>query len=465
MKKIYLTLAAVTAMLFTACTQSEDITQNNTNDASAPQAVQFGTYLGKVMRAGNTGDIASAGGLFVADGDVTVDKANGFGVFAYLTDAALTTAGNPAYYNVAIAPNFMYNQQVKANTATPTDWTYTPIKYWPNGEDNSGATQTAAQYLSFFAYAPYVPTTNDGAVKGTKTWGITAISANTATSNPVLSYTLDKTNFVDLLWGTRNYTDGGLYGLSKGTEGTPAKDAAGNYYNVNLTKQNTTETVDFAFKHALAKIGGNISSFQIQCDIDKDGEITGGTKEAETFITVKSVTIKNDAGSFVKSGQFDIVQGRWTTDTPVSVAEGELIDITSPAINGNIIENNVTYADDVWKIDGTAKDGVTTTPQNLFATAPGAAYFIPGGAMKLLVTIQYVVRTRDVNLSSGYSEVTQTIKKSVNLSALNTPNKYYKILIHLGLTSVKFTATVSDWEAASAGTADAEISLPANVKP
>lgn len=366
----------------------------------------------------------------------------------------------------------MYNQQVKANSSTPTSWTYLPLKYWPNGGDSNNsstpsnsATEQSAQYLSFFAYAPYVPVTpGTGAVTGNNTWGITALTANNATSNPTISYTLDKTNFVDLLWGVRSYSsEGDKYGQSAGTESNPTADAAGYYYNVNLVKQNLTETVDFTFKHALAKIGGYENSFQVVCDIDGNGSSSAGygSKDDATFITVTSVNIRNKAGSYVKSGQFDIVQGKWTPSSPVSVTEGELINISSPAIHGNIIENTVTY-NSGWKIDGVAKSGVTTSPSNLFATAAPAAYFIPGGSMDLLITITYVVRTADSNLSTGYSEVTQTITNSVNLSSLATPNKYYKILVHLGLTEVKFSATVADWEAAS-GAIDKEIWLPSNV--
>ena len=472
MKKTFLAITALAAMLFAGCTSSDELTtlESIKTADNTPTPVQFGTYMGKT-RAGITGAISSAGTLYVSDGDATTDKANGFGVFGYLTSSALATSGSPLAYNVDIAPNFMYNQQVKANSATPTSWTYLPLKYWPNGEDannstpSNTATQQSAQYLSFFAYAPYVPVTvGTGAVTGTNTWGITALTANSATTNPTVSYTLDKTNFVDLLWGVRSYSsESDKYGQSAGTESAPTADGAGYYYNVNLVKQNLAETIDFTFKHALAKIGGYDNSFQVVCDIDGNGSSSAGygSKADATFITVTSVNIRNKAGSYVKSGQFDIVQGKWTPSSPVSVTEGELINISSPAIHGNIIENTVTY-ESGWKINGVAKSGVTTSPSNLFATAAPAAYFIPGGSMDLLITITYVVRTADSNLSTGYSEVTQTITNSVNLSSLATPNKYYKILVHLGLTEVKFSAAVADWEAAS-GAIDKEIWLPSNV--
>ena len=77
---------------------------------------------------------------------------------------------------------------------------------------------------------------------------------------------------------------------------------------------------------------------------------------------------------------------------------------------------------------------------------------IPGGtAQSLYVTLEYYVRTADTNLALGYSEVLQKITNKVDLSSLN-PNKYYTIIMHIGLTSVKFEAVVADWATTDNGT-------------
>lgn len=55
------------------------------------------------------------------------------------------------------------------------------------------------------------------------------------------------------------------------------------------------------------------------------------------------------------------------------------------------------------------------------------------------------VRTADKNLSQGYTEVRQIITNKVELGTSLDPNKYYTLIIHLGLTSVKFEAVVADW--------------------
>ena len=48
MKKNLFMMAAATAMLFTACTNSDDVALNDrVINENAPQPVEFGTYLGK----------------------------------------------------------------------------------------------------------------------------------------------------------------------------------------------------------------------------------------------------------------------------------------------------------------------------------------------------------------------------------------------------------------------------------
>ena len=76
--------------------------------------------------------------------DLTLLQSKGFGVFAAHT-------GLHTYANSSISSNFMHNQKV---TYSSSNWTYSPIKYWPNVEDGSDL----PDYISFFAYAPYSET-------------------------------------------------------------------------------------------------------------------------------------------------------------------------------------------------------------------------------------------------------------------------------------------------------------------
>ena len=62
-------------------------------------------------------------------------------------------------------------------------------------------------------------------------------------------------------------------------------------------------------------------------------------------------------------------------------------------------------------------------------------------------------------MSKGYTWIPQEITKTISLGAIEM-NKSYGIVMHLGLTSVKFTATVSDWVAAGS---EVSANLPVNV--
>ena len=198
-------------------------------------------------------------------------QAEGFGVFAYLTDEK-DWNGSPAAKDDA-TPNFMYNQQVLYSANV---WTYTPMKYWPNDfstgavddqdddrADNPATGSVNGGRLSFFAYAPYVEVTpGTGAVTGEASYGITALTGNTATDDPLVTYKLNPSvtfrdaadasfslpspfvkDNVDLLWGVAatNHFHTILNNGKSLTEGLPLTD---------LTKPTTSEAVNFRFLHA-----------------------------------------------------------------------------------------------------------------------------------------------------------------------------------------------------------------------
>ena len=519
MKKfISLTLAIASLLALASCTESDVLNDTIAEElANQPQAVEFGTYMGKVNETRATGGVV--GNITTASLQTGAHNV-GFGIMAYMkglngaTDCYTTGTWN------AQAPNFMYNQQITYST---DHWTYTPVKFWPNDfaangnvDNKEGTSETheaqgsaAAGKLSFFAYAPYVApadyTTKSDTHQlsstpntafnvdnsGAATDGIVAMTANDYTGEPQVKYILsaaDLTHAVDLLWGIR-----GTATYNKADKTQDTKDlSGGNVYNTDLTKQQVGETVDFLFKHALAKIGGNFyqatpevknSGLQIILDLDngsKDGgvqpgtTITGGVKEDATLVTVSDIKIEDVAtyntrtsvntfgttSDLINSGWFNIAKGTWSENTAVGATYSSSVTKTDVigggwAMNPSIKEGTVSW-DTQWKIDGTARTGVTTTAQNVYtddSNAP-ALLLIPSTtqAQTLIITITYTVRTRDTKLTAGWTEVTQTITNEVKFPANSlASNKYYKLLIHLGLTSVKFSATVSDWDSAISG--------------
>ena len=91
--------------------------------------------------------------------------------------------------------------------------------------------------------------------------------------------------------------------------------------------------------------------------------------------------------------------------------------------------------------------GVTETAQSVYNDgSKSPIILIPGDTPKFTVTVDYVVRTYDAALNTKYTEVEQIITKTITFANAVELNKYYSILMHLGLTGVKFTASVSAWD-------------------
>lgn len=450
-------------------------------------------------RAGVEGQIDSDDKLKGTTEIKTSVSVPGFGVFAYMkgTNGATNcyTFSDPTYTWNDAAPNFMYNQKVDWNTTVSGAWGYAPLKYWPNDfaadgnvdnaqpstEANNAQGSVDAGKLSFFAYAPYVDATASTGAVTPNTYGIIGLTTNAATTEPKVTfrfkhtgtygtdavYDISTSNNVDLLWGTRTTASYNLANNGTSTL-TGYKDSENNYYNTDLTKQKTTETVDFKFKHALAKIGGyegSKSGIQVVADFDANDATpketpAEGTKATETLITLNSITIQNaeDSGNkMAVGGVFNIASGRWENqdyDTGASFTKTYSV---GDAANNSVVWEpatpTLTYSSG-WKQDGETLAGIDQTFKDVFTSATDALYIIPGSDAKLKITVQYTVRTYDANLvdldgestaETTSTKVVQTIANVVDFTALKS-NHYYKLIIHLGLTSVKFAAEVAAWD-------------------
>lgn len=492
-----LVLVAGAATMLAACTSESDNSPSAKisyeSVAAAQQVpVTFGTYIGEqaITRAttGYVGNISDAATLQGA----TVE----FGVFGFYTGEELyyntsngaTPTPAPASGSAASAtkPNFMYNQEM---TYSGSAWTYNPIKYWPNDfngtspypvdtqSTDGAASGTKNNYLSFFAYAPYIKnltqtdaTTIDGAGQAGATSGITNFSGNDYAGNPTVTYVIgnDGQN-VDLLWGIYNASTGQNV-LSAGTNVggnvlIPGPIAGKANTNINMQKQKTAGKIIFDFKHALAKIG----DITVDSWIDDVAATTGHTDiGAATRITVKSITIEDADGSMKNSGRFDLATGDWSNltgtldfshqlnqsaDVPSS-NQWQLADgIREPAAPAALITSHA------W--NATIPTGVTEVAQTVYKTANHyPVVFIPGSTPKLTFVIDYFVRTLDPNLATEYSVVEQQITKTVTFGAPAALNTKYDINLHLGLTSVKFDVNaVSGWDGGTTQT----VHLPINV--
>lgn len=199
---------------------------------------------------------------------------------------------------------------------------------------------------------------------------------------------------------------------------------------------------------------------------DQKGALTGGTKDNSTKVTVNTITIVAKAKSAVsgddkyyqtaQTGNFNLANGHWAITS--SEGASATAATTTYVINRTGTGDNVagTLNSDIaepaswngtWASNpaGVLASGVT----NVYSTEAAPLVYIPGTYPELTVTVDYFVRTEDTKLDGGYSQVEQVITRTITFASPVQLNKRYNLTIHLGLTSVKFTASVSGWDDAS----------------
>ncbi|MBR4088128.1 MAG: fimbrillin family protein, partial [Bacteroidales bacterium] len=398
-KNLLIGLAALAAVTITSCQKDQVI-----NQVPQEQAIEFGTYVGRdAQTKGSVTDISTLCGA--------ANDTKGFGVFAYYTGTS--------DYTSTLTPNFMYNQRVYGTASGAQDptytWSYSPIKYWPN---NTG------DKISFFAYAPYNHNNSNYSISASNTQG-----------DPTISYNVsdDLTNHVDLLYAVPHE---------------------------NVTKQDIDEEINFHFYHALSRIG-----FKVEAMVDnKNGDNTGESDDdtttpngsinapasqdaTGTTITLKELSL---SGKFYPSGTLNLA----TSSTPTSPASSAPIwNSTTPnAIKTFTILNNqdtdditVTTAKTTIKED----EFLMIIPQNF------AEVLDPASDEEVTIKVIYDVTTTDSSNSANSSTITNTITESFNFNF--EAGKAYSFNLHIGLTSVKFTANVEDWDES-----DVAVNVPIN---
>lgn len=411
-------------------------------------------------------------------------SADGFGVFAFHNYTDNAPDSKPA--------NFMFNQQVRYTGS----WTYSPVKYWPN-ETGTNAKSTDFESLSFLAYAPWISVEE---AKNNKTagnvGGIIGICTNPSDAdapanemifdNIAIDYEVAQNPLkqVDLLWGVGDgsqYTD---------VEGNPKTLADGEPL-YELYKPSISYKVPFLFKHALSKLNLYIDAY-----VDGTGNtnpVANGTKIFVRKVTFKgnlatqgTLMLKNSeankpewkaiGGGNLTAPTDGLVLNDGRTDTKEATTEDatESFACLNPMI---IQKKNAFGTSEVGVTNATvsllkpAEDGtaslmvIPVKATNNSSTSPSTDPSTTTTTSGLEVTIEYDVLTEDDNLSVGLddgseqkgSAVTNIITKTIDGFTFEAGLEY-TINMHLGMTSVKFDATVQKW---GFGAAEA-IGLPEN---
>ncbi len=390
----------------------------------------------------------------------------GFGVFAqYAGNTAWTS-----YTEKSTTPfNFMWNQMV--NWDGTSAWIYSPVKYWPNDNnpaDDQGATGSQTHsYLNFFAYAPAVQAADLPGHGVAEADGIIELSANSA--NVSASYIYYRTSLekpfgtdksIDLLWATRR-----------------------NCYKYDSDGANddgrVTDQVNLLFKHALTKLDINVRAM-----VDRTADHTSPAYSTDvngnTRIFIDNVSITTP--TYYPEGKLKIASEDDTpvwdyTDISTSKTKflfGSDIDLSLANVNDTKDLDNVKYSlryaapnvptnatiddDDHDDIDDNTgltlvetaraafdemEAGVIATEQQMSANYSTFMFCPSAATSDISIRAVYHVVTFDPNLTLNnpkfYSNVTNDITASLGNDDFKfEPNKQYKILLNLGITSVKF---------------------------
>ena len=189
MKKIF--LFAATAAMLAACSSEELTGVESAQQTTADNAINFSVYTPRtVTRAGAAGDNNTA-----------AIQTKGFGILAYYTD-------DEKYDKENSKPTFMYNTKV-TKSGTGTFWEYNPVMYWPNEFGNT-ATADYVDYVSFFAYAPYIDVTNETGIPTVK--AITDYDAFAAALGIVYTKTVTPLTAITRTEFEARYNGGTAYG-------------------------------------------------------------------------------------------------------------------------------------------------------------------------------------------------------------------------------------------------------------
>ncbi len=417
MKKI-VTFAAIAALVLSACAKIETV---QTPEVDEP--IAFGAYSGNaVTKAGAYGEETTS-----------TLQTNGFGVFAYQTtgDAALGI------------PNFMYNTKVSTSS-----WTYSPIKYWPNqiqsgNTDSQPATAYATDKVSFFAYAPHVAATaSTGAVTGGTTEGITALTDNKTPGDPKVTYKVsaDLDKQVDLLWGVVNPAANQTWTTVAGTSFTLT---AGKPY-LGLQKPALNTKIHFYFRHALAQL-------TLQAAAAYNQAAAGGTVQDGVKITIKQVELS--VPGMPQTAVLNLNNSTANTPFWEDVDGSATMALT---VSGSNINSDLLDAGDV--VPASQPDGVSGSFQNVITDGKYYTLIPKATSTTVNVKITYYVTTPDSDLKTTYSRVENVISKDVVFASGFAAGTKNTIKMTLGISEVKFEASVENWDNGSTG----EVDLPLN---
>lgn len=469
MKKNLLFVAASATLLFAACTSESGGPSSNISydalkaaeKADVQTPITFGTFTPREAVTRVIGD------------EVQLANHYGFGVFAYYTENA--------DYAVTAKPNFMFNQQVEAettgvvpNATAVTGWKYSPIKYWPNntlkdGENTTYNISDTKDKLSFFAYAPYIfpadiaadgtVMDNTGATPVARTKGVIKVApANGNIAGDV------KLTYVG---GSSKYSDELMFGVTQNNRiwnsvdgGSLTIDAGRPFKNLVKPVDND-RTITFYFMHALTKIGMTVRAAKNQALPGGSPELwnDGAADPNKTKILIEKIEFNRDMhwkGTLnLDNTSVDPGHPKWEDTSSENPFE-----ITETGVGHADLDDDLTW-EAAYATDPTeawTKTGVVAGEEKSVFGQHGTPlrddYLLllpettaPAG--DTYITITYHVMTKDANLPNGVSDVKNVIKKKIPAILALEKGKSYEFNLILGVNTVDMDVDVKNWTTVS----------------
>lgn len=467
MKKNLLFVAASATLLFAACTSESGGPSSNISydalkaaeKADVQTPITFGTFTPREAVTRVIGD------------EVQLANHYGFGVFAYYTENA--------DYAVTAKPNFMFNQQVEAettgvvpNATAVTGWKYSPIKYWPNntlkdGENTTYNISDTKDKLSFFAYAPYIFPANiaaDGTVMDN------TVSPAVARTKGVIKVAPANGNIagdvkLTYVGGSSKYSDELMFGVTQNNRiwnsvdgGSMTIDAGRPFKNLVKPVDND-RTITFYFMHALTKIGMTVRAAKNQALPGGDPELwnDGAADPNKTKILIEKIEFNRDMhwkGTLnLDNTSVDPGHPKWE-----DIFSENPFEITETGVGHADLDDDLTW-EAAYATDPTeawTKTGVVAGEEKSVFGQHGTPlrddYLLllpettaPAG--DTYITITYHVMTKDANLPNGVSDVKNVIKKKIPAILALEKGKSYEFNLILGVNTVDMDVDVKNWTA------------------
>lgn len=324
---------------------------------------------------------------FLAEPTVPVGKS--IGVYAYYHDNS-TWAVDDAADPKRTVPNFMRNQQA-VNPGSDQPYTYSPLKYWPNEEEDK---------LSFIAYYPYCNgTADDGSEHDIETTGITPLMHDLGA---LIEY---GSGLPPFRFAVKDNVKEQVDFL--------VSDLIPDQHHPNNTR--ITDRVRFYFWHALSKV-----EFRVVID--------ESIRRHVSYFTLNSIGITNiyneahltptyDSGTGETSLVWSDYSNLHKTDYDCKTTEAYLL---LPQALRNDAHLNISY--------------------DLALKADGTVYQYDGSGNPVAID-DYIYENHDASIQLNTLCVTGT----EDLLTEWEPNHHYVYTIRLGANRIEFTGQVVEW--------------------